>query len=148
MSISLRNGIVKRPAPHHNVGKPTVLSRLPVGFLSAKHRCGIPTPSRISYKSCGIARPFSFHVAREATLMLRESCCCQVLSATMCARDPRAHHHSSSRYWSSSSNSETSDVQHPGHSVFSDETDTHVQFPSRFTRQYNFAMLNASVVYT
>jgi uncharacterized Zn-finger protein len=95
-SLQSLHSQVKRPAPLHNLGKPRVLSKLQVGFQSAKRRCGIPTPSRIFCNSCEFPRPFSFHVAREATLVLRESCCCQVLSATVYARDPRAYHHSSS----------------------------------------------------
>jgi len=138
--MSLRNGIVKRPAPHHNLGKPRVLSKLLVGFLSAMRRCGIPTPFRISYSSCEFTWTLSFHVAREATLMLRESCCCQVLSATMYARDPRAHHHSSTplfeyvRY---------SFLQHRiSLSVFSSVAGTYVHLPFSFMRQYSFAMLH------
>jgi hypothetical protein len=90
------NTSLNRHTHHHNLGKPRVLSRLQVGFLSARHRCGIPTPFRTSYNSCEFTWALSFHVAREATLVLRESCCCQVLSATVYARYPRAYHHSSS----------------------------------------------------
>jgi hypothetical protein len=128
-----------RPFPRHNLGKPRVLSRLLVEFLLAKRRCGNPTPSRISYNSCEFPRPFSFHVAREATLMLCESGCCQVLSATMYARDPRAYHHSSTplfeyvRY---------SFLQHRmSLSVFSSVAGTYVHLPFSFMRQYSFAML-------
>ena len=144
MSISLRNGIVKRPAPHHNVGKPTVLSRLLVGFLSARHRCGIPTPSRISCSSCDIPWPFSFHVAREATLMLCEHCCCQILSATMCARDPRAHHHSSSWRMVSIShkvNPKESNILLNSLNSPSTTTGRHVHLSSFFMRQYNFPLM-------
>lgn len=95
-SLQSLHSQLKRPAPRHNLGKPRVLSRLLVGFLSAMRRCGIPTPSRTFCNSCEFPRPFSFHVAREATLMLCKSGCRQILSATMYARDPRAYHHSSS----------------------------------------------------
>jgi hypothetical protein len=137
VSISLRYGIVKRPAPHHNLGKPRVLSRLPVGFLSAMRRCGIPTPCRTSYSSCNVTRPFSFHVAREATLMLSKSGCCKILSATVYARDPRAYHHSSSLYSRLKNFFEFMSILEFPRNVASQ-----VHLPFFLTRQYNFAMVN------
>ncbi len=90
------NTSLNRHTHHHILDKPTVLSKLQVGFLSARRRCGIPAPLRTSCSSCEFTWALSFHVAREATLMLSKSGCCKILSATVYARDPRAYHHSSS----------------------------------------------------
>ena len=107
--------------------------------LRAMHLNESPEPGRTvctSFFSLQVTRTFSFHVARETATCLCKSSCSQIFSATMYARDPRAHHHSSSSGKSFSNRSKTF--------LCCWVNGAQVHLPSFLMRQYNFAMYTAS----